>query len=44
MWEITKDIGMNERYGFKGIRLIFLCEKFEIPKEKFQEREGHSLL
>jgi len=33
---------MNERYGCKAIRLIFLCYKLEIPKEKFQEREGHN--
>lgn len=44
MWETVNDVGVKKRYGYKGIRLIFLGSKLEIPNEKFQDREGHSLL
>ena len=35
---------MDKRYGYKGIRLVFLHYDLEISKEKFQKREGYRLL
>ena len=44
-WEITVNIlGMDKRYGYKRIRLVFLHYNLTISEEKFETRKGHSLL
>lgn len=44
MWEITNDIQMNERRGRKGIRMIFLCFKLEIPQREVPRKGGTQLV
>lgn len=44
-WETIDNIlGMDKRYAYKRIRLVFSLYNLVISKDKFETREGHGLL